>query len=101
MRMHVIGGRDLVVGFRLAGMRGEVATPEDDVAGAVARAAADPEVGILVVSSPVAERARAAIDRIRVRTGFPIVFEVPEAGGPPRDPDALMRFVGEAVGLRL
>jgi len=101
MRMHVIGGRDLVIGFRFAGMRGEVVGEGDDAVAAVERGAADAEVGVLVVSTAVAERAREVLARLRVRQGFPIVFEVPEPGSPARDPEALMRFVGEAVGLRL
>jgi V/A-type H+-transporting ATPase subunit F len=101
VRLHVIGGRDLVLGFRLAGCSGDVVGAEDDAAEAVRRAAADPEVGILLVSTTAAQDARAALDAVRVRRAYPIIFEIPEPGGPPRDPDALMRFVAEAVGLRL
>jgi V/A-type H+-transporting ATPase subunit F len=101
MRIHVLGGRDLVLGFRLAGLPGDVVGPGEDVAGALERAAADPEVAILLVSSPLARAAPEAVARLRVREGYPILFEVPEHGGPPRDPEALMKFVGEAVGLRL
>jgi len=100
MRIHTLGGRDLVLGFRLAGIRGDV-VGAGEAAAAVERAAADADVGILVVSSSVAKEATEAIGRLRMRQGYPIVFEVPEPGGPSKDPDALMRFVGEAVGLRL
>jgi V/A-type H+-transporting ATPase subunit F len=99
--MHVIGGGDLVLGFRLAGCRGEVVADPDDAREAVERAAADPQVGVLVVSTRVAEQCRAALDAVIVRRSYPIIFEVAEPGGPPRDPDGLTRFVAEAVGLRL
>lgn len=101
MRLHVLGGRDLVVGFRLAGLDGEVLERPEEMPAAVERAAADPEVGIIVVSSAVARASEGVLERLRVRQGFPIVVEVAEPGEPPRDPEALMKFVGQAVGLRL
>ena len=101
MRMHVLGKRDLVVGFRLAGVRGDaVESPEQAIA-AMDKVAADPEVAVIVVSSTVARHAKEQVERVRVRQGYPIVIEIAEPADAAKDPEALMRFVGEAVGLRL
>jgi V/A-type H+-transporting ATPase subunit F len=101
MRMHVLGSPDLVSGFRLAGIKGDVVAPGDDAAAAFARAANDPDIAILVISGHVAQKAKEAILAVRVQQGFPIVVEVADVGEPARDPESLTRFVGEAVGLRL
>jgi vacuolar-type H+-ATPase subunit F/Vma7 len=101
MRMHVIGGRDLVLGFQLAGVPGEVVTSGARAGEAVRAVAADPEVAVLLVSRLVAEAAAASLREIRVEEGFPIVIEVPEPGEGPRGTDDLLRFVGEAMGLKV
>ena len=99
--MHVIGGRDLVLGFQLAGIPGEVVTSVARAAEAVKSAAADPEVAVLVVSRLVAEAAAESIREMRVNEGFPIVIQVPEPGEGSRGTDDLLRFVGEAMGLKV
>jgi V/A-type H+-transporting ATPase subunit F len=98
--MHVIGGRDLVLGFQLAGIPGDVTSPGAGAGERIARAAADPEIGVLVVSRRVAEAAADQIRQVRVREGFPIVIEVPEPKDTLPQTDDLQRFVGDAMGLR-
>jgi V/A-type H+/Na+-transporting ATPase subunit F len=101
MRIHVIGGRDLVLGFQLAGIPGDVVTSQAQADELIERAAADPRVAVIVVSRLVAQAAAERIQAVRVREGFPIVIQVPEPGEGPREADDLLRFVGDAMGLQV
>ena len=101
MRVHVLGSEDLVLGFRLAGIGGDVVADDRTAVRLFGTTAHDPEVALIVVSGRVAAAAQAEIAAVRTHAGFPIVVEVADADEPGRDPESLMRFVREAVGLRL
>ncbi len=76
-----VGGEETVRGFALAGVPGAVAR---DLAGAEAALAAAAGAGcaVLIISSPAAGLARAAVDRLRFGRR-PLVVEIEEtaAGG--------------------
>ena len=101
MHMHVIGGQDLVLGFKLAGVRGDVVRTPEEIVAAIESAGADPNVAVILVSKAVAMHAKAQIAHLRVRQGYPIVLEIAEPGESAKDPEALMRFVGDSIGLTL
>ena len=80
MRLVVVGRSHEVTGFALAGVETIVCEPDDDVTTLMSDLA-DPDAGIgLVIATPSAYRAAAAvIHALRRRKGPPVIAELPNA----------------------
>lgn len=101
MKYFVIADNtDTLVGLRLAGIDGERADSRERALAAIDRAAADPEIGILLITEALAALCRDKLDPMRLSGGTPLVVEIPDRRGT-RDKDAITRYIREAVGVKL
>ena len=101
MSYYVVADEDTVLGFRYAGVPGEVVAGSEQAREVFGRVCDSGKYGIVVLTEVVANSIRDAVNRIRFEVQEPIVVEVPDASGPtPGRPD-LLRLIREAVGLRL
>lgn len=76
MEFFCIGDEDTVRGFRLAGVAGAVTGSAEGVSGALAEAAANPECGVVIITSAAAGLARAQVDGMRLHRARPLVVEL-------------------------
>ena len=72
--------KDPRTGFRLAGVDGVITRTPADTAAALKKAAADPAIGILLITEGAAEMCPAEVERLRKRTS-PLIVEIPGANG--------------------
>ncbi len=105
MRFVVVTSAPLGAGFRLAGVETVVVEPTDDPALVVRSLAAQPDLGLLVVTddawAAVPPRTRAVLESL----ASPIVLAVPAGAGAPLEPggtepmleEALERAIGHRV----
>lgn len=101
MRIYVIGNQDAVLGFALVGVGGRIVTDAQEVKGALDASLADRSIGLLLITSDVAEYARERVDALKVSSFAPLVVEVPgqQAGErPPSLKDLVQRAVGISLG---
>lgn len=101
MHVHVIGDVDSVLGFRLAGVEGTVATDRISALEALKAVLERKETGIVLLTEPVAAQVRDTFESHVYGMGFPLLLEIPDASGP--DP-ARMRvedIVRKAIGIKL
>ena len=101
MRTAVIGNENCILGFALVGVEGHIARDVAGLEAALSTCLADRKIGLLLVSSDVADLARARIDKLKVESLSPLVVEVPgqEAGsGYPSLKDLVQRAVGISLG---
>ncbi|NPV53428.1 MAG: hypothetical protein HPY71_07880 [Firmicutes bacterium] len=97
MNIIVIGDRDTVTGFRLAGVEGwHVDTPEEAGA-ALERALAAPDVGLILITERWAAAMRPRVEAARRRI-MPLVVEIPDRRGP-IDEVSLTRKVHSIIGI--
>lgn len=100
MRIFVIGNQDAVLGFSLVGVDGRIVTDAQLVREALEASLADRTIGLLLITSDVAEHVRERVDALKVSSFAPLVVEVP---GPEVDeqPPSLKDLVQRAVGISL
>jgi len=99
VKFYCIGDKDTVRGFRLAGIEAEEAATGDEARGAIQRAAAQPDCGIIIISEQVAAWVRQEVDGIRLTRDFPLVVEIPGPEGPLAERKGISDLVREAVGV--
>ena len=101
MRIFVIGNQDAVLGFALVGVDGRIATDAQQVGEALDASLTDRTIGLLLITSDVAEYARERVDVLKVSSLAPLVVEVPGAKAdekPPSLKDLAQRAVGISLG---
>jgi len=101
MKFFVIGDRDTVTGFRLAGVDGRVATERNDALSALGEVVTDKEIGVVLVTERVAGTIRDEVEKRLYGFGFPLMLEIPDASGP--DPNRLNvdDLVRKAIGISI
>jgi V/A-type H+/Na+-transporting ATPase subunit F len=94
-----IADEDTVRGFRLAGVAGRAVTTPVEAAQALAQAAAQPGLGILVLTQRVAAGIREEVDAFRWERDRPLLLEIPGPDGPLPTHKSLRQLVHSAVGI--
>ena len=101
MRMYAIGSLACVLGLSLVGVDGRVVRDAAQLADALDACVADDTIGLLLVSSDVAQLARERIDALKAESMAPLVVEIPgeqPVTGGPSLRDAVQRAVGVGLG---
>lgn len=101
MRYHVIGEEDTVLGFRYAGVSGEIVRTADEARAALERAARLGDIAVLIITDTIADLVRDEVNRLRFDFELPLVVEVPGPGGPSPQRKDLLALIREAVGIRV
>ena len=101
MRMFVIGNLSCVLGFSLVGVDGQVVGDARQLADALDACLADDTIGLLLISTDVAQLARERVGTLKAESMTPLVAEIPgEEPGPagPSLRDAVQRAIGVGLG---
>ncbi len=101
MRFYCIGDEETVRGFRLAGVAGWPVKTASEAAEALARVAAQPDVGIVLLTQKLAAGIRAQVDAFRLERDRPLLLEIPGPDGPLPERKSLRQLVHSAVGIRI
>ena len=92
---------DTLVGMRLGGVKSVLAKTESEIDRAIDDVIKNPEIGILIVTENVFEKAKVRLTDIRIHKRFPLVVEVPDRFGQKRPDDYITRYIKESVGIKL
>ncbi len=101
MKLLVIGHPSAVLGFSLAGVRGQAATTAEEANQALDVALADDDVGIILVTEDVASLIQPRMDRLKLRSTVPLVIEIPGPQGPSPDRPPLSEVIRRAIGVKI
>ena len=101
MRYHVIGDEDTVLGFRYAGIAGDIVRDAAEAREAFQRAVMAPGLGIIIIADSVADLIRDVVGAQRFGQAMPLVVEVPGPSGPSPERGDLLSLIREAVGIRV
>ena len=99
MEFYVIGDRETVLGFRLAGVRGTIVETPDETEAALKEAFEREGTGIVLIPERVAETVRALVDRYLYTTSFPLIIEIPDRMGPMEGRGNIRDMIRNAVGV--
>ena len=99
----VIGDRDTVVGFRLAGISQCHVHDQPPETERFIREALGADVGVVIITERAASEVRGTIDRLRGEKGRvkPIFVEIPDKRGPMGGEDRLQKLIRRVVGAEV
>lgn len=101
MKYAIIGDEDTVLGFGLVGVSGQTAVNAEEAKRAFAATLEDKDVGIIIMTEPVADMIRSIVDRYLFAESFPLIVEIPDREGrQPGRPD-IKDMVNTAIGIKL
>jgi V/A-type H+-transporting ATPase subunit F len=87
--------------MRLAGMDGIVAHGREETALAVREAVAAGDIAILAITEKAAESIPDLVNPLKEHGELPILVEIPDRHGTKRSSDFLMRYVQDAIGVKM
>ncbi len=93
---------DTLVLLRLAGIPGIVVHGPEETAEAIGDVLSNrTDVGILVITEKAASEIPALVKSLRERDDPPLLVEIPDRHGSRRESDFLMRYIRDAIGVRI
>lgn len=92
---------DTQVGLRLAGIEGVVVREPSQVREAIRTAAADREIGVLLITEKLAALCQDLIAPMKRTAQRPLVVEIPDRHSAGRAPDSITRYIREAIGVKV
>lgn len=101
MKYYCIADEDTVRGFLLAGVPGQAVASAEQAYSAIMWAVAQPDIGILIVSEPLADGLRRDVDSIRLDRDRPLIVEIPSPEQSRGTRRGLRQLVHNAIGIHL
>lgn len=102
MKMFLISDNvDTYTGMRLAGVPGVVVHSQAHLRAQLTAAFEDKELGVLLLTEKFGRQFPEIIDEVKLNRRLPLIVEIPDRHGTGRDPNFIMNYVNEAIGLKL
>ena len=102
MKMYLLSDNiDTLTGMRLAGVPGVVVHEKNELKEALETAFADPDIGIILMTEKFGRDFPDYVNSVKLRTGMPLIIDIPDRHGSGRRPDFITAYVNEAIGLKL
>jgi len=80
MKVVAVGGKAFVTGFVLAGANGEYTSSSEEALEKIRKLAADPAVGLIMVSDDVAKPINDELTAMKTKNAVPLIYAVPGPG---------------------
>lgn len=102
MQMYLISDNvDTYTGMRLAGINGCIVHHKEHLKEELNRVLKDKNIGILLITELLSNQFPDVIDEIRLNRRLPIIIPIPDRHGTGRDPNFIMSYVNEAIGVKM
>ena len=102
VKYHVIGERELVLGFALVGVGGTVASTREEALAAFLRAIEEADRAlVLILTEEIAAMLEAEVREWQMSGEFPLVVEIPGLHGHLPGRKTLTEAIREAIGIRV
>jgi len=93
--------KDTWIGMRLAGVDGVIAHTREEILLAVAEARKNKEIGILIMTELVVDRARPEIMDMKLKLKSPLIVEIPDRHVRSRSENRITKYIEESIGIKL
>lgn len=102
MKFYLISdNNDTQMGMRLAGIEGTVAHSAQEVEAALDRAFADESIAAVLMTEKLVKLCGEKVYCLKLNRSRPLIVEIPDRHGNSSVSEAIDRYVGEAVGIKL
>ena len=102
MKYYLISDNlDTLAGLRMVGVDGVVVHEPDEVRGAIEKASADPEVGLVLITSRLFANNRSMIFHYKLHQRQPLIVEMPDRHSGDDVAAGIRQYIEEAVGIKI
>ncbi len=102
MKFYLISDNiDTQMGMRMAGIEGVVAHTESEVSEALDTAFEDESVAVVLMTEKLVSLCHDKVYDMKLSRTRPLIVEIPDRHGNSSVSEAISRYVGEAVGIKL
>ncbi len=101
MRVRVIGDRLVTELFALAGIRGEAVQTAEEVGAAIDRCIGDSGVGVILVTSSMANKLGDRFKKYLQRRKLPLVLRIPDRENREGSAGEIREYLQKTLGIRL
>jgi V/A-type H+/Na+-transporting ATPase subunit F len=101
MKFFGIGDEHTILGLRLVGIEGLVATTRDEALAALNEAVAKKDLGVVLITEAIAAEIRDELEARLYGFGFPLVLEIPGPSGPASDRPDIEEIIRRAIGVSI
>ncbi len=99
-KIYIIGDMHTVSAFRLSGVEGAVAGP-DDAQAKLEEIIGQNDAGVVLVTNQLADRLQARIMEVNLNRASPVIIEIPGIDDPEGFHRSAMSYIAEALGISL
>ena len=92
---------DTEMGMRLAGIRGVVVHEEQEVKDALAAAAADKDIAVILKTEKLVRLCRETVFDMKLNMKSPLIVEIPDRHATSDISSTISGYVEDAIGLKL
>lgn len=92
---------DTEMGMRLAGIRGVVVHEEQEVKDALATAAADKDIAVILMTEKLVRLCRETVFDMKLNMKSPLIVEIPDRHATSDISSTISGYVEDAIGLKL
>ncbi|MEK6263582.1 MAG: V-type ATP synthase subunit F [Clostridium sp.] len=102
MKSYLISDNvDTFVGMKMVGMEGVVLHEKQEIADKIKQLEKDKEIGIIIITEKIALLIPDEVNRIKLSKERPLIVEIPDRHGWSKGSDSILRYVKEAIGLKI
>lgn len=102
MKFYLISDNtDTQMGMRLAGIEGTVAHTEQEVNSALESAFADESIAAVLMTEKLIKLCSDRVYELKLTRSRPLIVEIRDRHGNSSVAEAISRYVGDAVGIKL
>ena len=102
MKFYLISdNHDTQTGMRLAGIEGVVVHEPEAVENALRSAMAMADVGIILITERLVPLCPELIYDLKLNTRRPLIVEIPDRHAQGRRKDSIMKYVRDAIGVKI
>lgn len=102
MRFSLISdNHDTLTGLRLAGIEGTVVHTAEEVERALKAAIEDEEVAVVLMTETLISLCPELVYDVKLKNKRPLVVEIPDRHADGRSKNSILRYVHEAIGVKI
>ena len=102
MKMYLISDNiDTLVGLKIAGINGEVIHEKKEILECIERIRNREDIGIIIITEKISKLIPDKINEIKTSKYLPLIVEIPDRHGSYKEDNWILRYINEAIGLKI
>lgn len=102
MKMYLISDNiDTLVGLKIAGINGEVIHEKKEILECIEKIRNREDIGIIIITEKISKLIPDKINEIKTSKYLPLIVEIPDRHGSYKEDNWILRYINEAIGLKI